>query len=45
MNHCMSAAGQTVELVETSEIEMFLPVMNEIDLAIDSFSQCSIGAE
>ena len=43
----MSAAGQTVELVEASEIEMFLPVMNEIDLGdrflLSMLHWCGIG--
>jgi RimJ/RimL family protein N-acetyltransferase len=43
----MSAAEQPVELVETAEIEMFLPVIKEIDL-VDRFllpmlHWCGIG--
>jgi len=47
MNQCMSAAGQTVELVETTEIQMFLPVMKEIDFGdrflLSMLHWCGIG--
>jgi RimJ/RimL family protein N-acetyltransferase len=47
MNQCMSAAGQTVELVETREIQMFLPVMKEIDFGdrflLSMLHWCGIG--
>jgi ribosomal protein S18 acetylase RimI-like enzyme len=43
----MSAAEQTVELVETTEIEMFLPVMKEIDFGdrflLSMLHWCGIG--
>jgi ribosomal protein S18 acetylase RimI-like enzyme len=43
----MSAAGQTVELVETKEIHMFLPVMKEIDFGdrflLSMLHWCGIG--
>jgi RimJ/RimL family protein N-acetyltransferase len=43
----MSAAGQTVELVETREIQMFLPVMKEIDFGdrflLSMLHWCGIG--
>ena len=43
----MSAAGQTVELVETKEIQMFLPVMKEIDFGdrflLSMLHWCGIG--
>ena len=43
----MSAAEQTVELVETKEIQMFLPVMNEIDFGdrflLSMLHWCGIG--
>jgi ribosomal protein S18 acetylase RimI-like enzyme len=43
----MSAAGQTVELVETTEIQMFLPVMKEIDFGdrflLSMLHWCGIG--
>jgi ribosomal protein S18 acetylase RimI-like enzyme len=47
MNQRMSAAEQTVELVETKEIQMFLPVMNEIDFGdrflLSMLHWCGIG--
>src|SRR5271165_7083355 len=47
MNQRMSAAEQTVELVETKEIQMFLPVMNEIDFGdrflLAMLHWCGIG--
>ena len=43
----MSAAEQTVELVETKEIQLFLPVMKEIDLGdrflLSMLHWCGIG--
>lgn len=43
----MSAAEQTVELIETTEIEMFLPVMKEIDFGdrflLSMLHWCGIG--
>jgi GNAT superfamily N-acetyltransferase len=43
----MSAAEQTVELVETKEIQMFLPVMKEIDFGdrflLSMLHWCEIG--
>jgi ribosomal protein S18 acetylase RimI-like enzyme len=43
----MSAAGQTVELVETREIQLFLPVMKEIDFGdrflLSMLHWCGIG--
>ena len=43
----MSAAEQTVELVETKEIQMFLPVMKEIDFGdrflLSMLHWCGIG--
>ena len=43
----MSAAWQTVELVETREIQMFLPVMKEIDFGdrflLSMLHWCGIG--
>ena len=43
----MSSAGQTVELVETKEIQMFLPVMKEIDFGdrflLSMLHWCEIG--
>jgi GNAT superfamily N-acetyltransferase len=43
----MSAAGQTVKLVETKEIQMFLPVMKEIDFGdrflLSMLHWCGIG--
>jgi ribosomal protein S18 acetylase RimI-like enzyme len=43
----MSAAGQSVELVETKEIQMFLPVMKEIDFGdrflLSMLHWCGIG--
>jgi GNAT superfamily N-acetyltransferase len=43
----MSAAEQTVELVETTQIEMFLPVMKEIDFGdrflLSMLHWCGIG--
>jgi ribosomal protein S18 acetylase RimI-like enzyme len=43
----MSPAGQTVELVETREIQMFLPVMKEIDFGdrflLSVLHWCGIG--
>jgi len=43
----MSPAGQTVELVETREIQMFLPVMKEIDFGdrflLSMLHWCGIG--
>jgi ribosomal protein S18 acetylase RimI-like enzyme len=47
MNQCLSAAGQTVELVETREIQLFLPVMKEIDFGdrflLSMLHWCGIG--
>ena len=47
MNQRMSAAEQTVELVETREILMFLPVMKEIDFGdrflLSMLHWCGIG--
>src|SRR6516165_1985326 len=47
MNQSMSTAGQTVELVETKEIQMFLPVMKEIDFGdrflLSMLHWCGIG--
>jgi RimJ/RimL family protein N-acetyltransferase len=47
MNQCMSADRQTVELVETREIQMFLPVMKEIDFGdrfhLSMLHWCGIG--
>ena len=43
----MSAGEQTVELVETKEIEMFIPVMKEIDFGdrflLSMLHWCGIG--
>jgi ribosomal protein S18 acetylase RimI-like enzyme len=43
----MSAAEQTVELIETREIELFLPVMKEIDFGdrflLSMLHWCGIG--
>jgi GNAT superfamily N-acetyltransferase len=43
----MSAAEQTVELVETTDIQMFLPVMKEIDFGdrflLSMLHWCGIG--
>jgi hypothetical protein len=43
----MPAAGQTVELVETKEIQLFLPVVKEIDLGdrflLSMLHWCGIG--
>jgi RimJ/RimL family protein N-acetyltransferase len=47
MNQRMSAAEQTVELVETKEIQMFLPAMKEIDFGdrflLSMLHWCGIG--
>ena len=47
MNQRMSAAEQTLELVETKEIQMFLPVMKEIDFGdrflLSMLHWCGIG--
>ena len=47
MNQRMSAAEQTVELVETKEIQLFLPVMKEIDFGdrflLSMLHWCGIG--
>jgi ribosomal protein S18 acetylase RimI-like enzyme len=47
MNPSASGAGQTVELVETKEIQMFLPVMKEIDFGdrflLSMLHWCGIG--
>src|SRR6266436_1726363 len=43
----MSAAEQTVELVETKEIQMFLPILKEIDFGdrflLSMLHWCGIG--
>ena len=43
----MSGAGQTVELVETKELQLFLPVMKEIDFGdrflLSMLHWCGIG--
>ena len=47
MNQPVSAAEQTLELVETKEIQMFLPVMKEIDFGdrflLSMLHWCEIG--
>jgi len=47
MNQFMSAAGQTVELIETKDIQMFLPVMKEIAFGdrflLSMLHWCGIG--
>src|SRR6516165_1736914 len=47
MNYRMSAAEQTMELVETTDIQMFLPVMREIDFGdrflLSMLHWCGIG--
>jgi RimJ/RimL family protein N-acetyltransferase len=47
MNQHMSCGEKTVELVETTEIQMFLPVMKEIDFGdrflLSMLHWCGIG--